>query len=278
MKKTVVAAACLASLLFVLLFAVSNNTRTVEHYLLTIYSGHDSPTPSVGDHYYHYGDYVTCSVTSPVTESGLTWTCTGWSGTGSVPMSGNSTTASFTITQDSSITWTWQSTPKLTIYSDHDSPNPPKGEHYYISGSSVTCNVTSPSKEWLTWNCIGWNGTGSVPASGNGTSVTFTITQDSTINWNWQQASIQYTLTVESAHGSPVPSVGNHTYNQGDWVTCSIQSSVKISDDPPIYCYCQGFYGFGSVPSYGNGNSVSFIINMDSKIIWVWWLCHGPPP
>jgi hypothetical protein len=34
--------------------------------------------------------------------------CTGWTGTGSAPTNGNSTSLSFAINQPSSITWTWQ--------------------------------------------------------------------------------------------------------------------------------------------------------------------------
>jgi len=33
--------------------------------------------------------------------------------------------------------------------------------------------------------CTGWVGTGSVPASGPGTNLNFTITGDSTIIWQW---------------------------------------------------------------------------------------------
>jgi hypothetical protein len=36
------------------------------------------------------------------------------------------------------------------------------------------------------WTCTGWVGTGSVPSTGNGFSVTFTITESSTITWEWQ--------------------------------------------------------------------------------------------
>jgi len=157
---------------------------------LTVSSAHDSPIPSVGDHYYNHGDSVTCSVTSPVTEGNIVWTCTGWSGSGSVPATGSGTTVTFTITADSSITWNWQGTPvqrKLTVSSAHDSPVPSVGDHYYSHGDSVTCTVTSPVTEGnMVWTCTGWTGTGDVPSTGSGTTVTFTITQDSAITWNWQ--------------------------------------------------------------------------------------------
>jgi len=78
---------------------------------LTVSSAHDSPSPPNGDNYRDDGSSVTCSVTSPVTEGGVVYTCSGWSGTGSVPSSGSSTSVTFTITQDSTTTWNWIVTP-----------------------------------------------------------------------------------------------------------------------------------------------------------------------
>lgn len=110
----------------------------------------------------------------------------------------------------------------MTVSSLHDSPNPSNGPHTYSDGSSVTCNVTSPGTEGSTvWICTGWSGSGSVPSSGGGSSVTFNITQNSTITWNWQGAPVQWKLTVSSAHDSPNPTAGDHFYNDSSSVTCA---------------------------------------------------------
>lgn len=181
---------------------VESNTASVTvsiAWKLTVSSAYDSPSPGIGMHTYNDGSSITCSVTSPVTEGGVTYFCTGWSGTGSVPSSGTGTsTGSFTITQDSNITWNWAIVQrKLTVNSAHDSPNPSVGDHLYNDGSSITCTVTSPVTEGSTvWTCTGWSGTGSVPASGSGTSVTFTISQDSTITWNWHAAALVHDVAV----------------------------------------------------------------------------------
>jgi hypothetical protein len=97
---------------------------------LTIISAHDDPTPSVGIRTYTSGSLVTCRVSSPVTEDNSVWTCTGWTGTGSVPTSGTDTSTTFTISADSSITWNWKPTiiPTPTISPTpsptHISPTP----------------------------------------------------------------------------------------------------------------------------------------------------------
>ncbi len=48
--------------------------------------------------------------------TGGVWRCTGWTGTGSVPAEGSSTTVGFDLAEDSSITWQWEV---------EDSPEPP---------------------------------------------------------------------------------------------------------------------------------------------------------
>ena len=75
---------------------------------LTVTSAHGNPNPPVGNNYYVNGRPVSAYVSSPVTENGTVWACTGWSGTGSVPAVGNVSSISFMITQNSSITWNWQ--------------------------------------------------------------------------------------------------------------------------------------------------------------------------
>jgi len=71
--------------------------------------------------------------------------------------------------------------------------NPGNGVHTYSPGESVTGSVMSPmfmpgdsDARSRAMRCKGWFGTGSVPASGSGTSVTFTITENSSITWDWQ--------------------------------------------------------------------------------------------
>lgn len=192
---------------------------------LTVSSAHDSPSPPNGDNFYSDGQSMTCSVTSPVTEGNTVWTCTGWTGTGSVPPSGTGKTVTFLITQDSSITWNWQGTPvqhKLTVSCVHDTPVPGVGDHYYDHGQSVTCSVTSPVTEGNTvWTCTGWTGSGSVPSSGSGTLVTFTMTQDSTITWNWQGKVNQPPVASNLQINPPSPKKGDsltasYTYYDAD--------------------------------------------------------------
>jgi hypothetical protein len=82
----------------------------------------------------------------------------------------------------------------LTVTSPHDTPTPASG--WFNAGASITASVTSPwaGSAGTRYVCVGWTGTGSVPASGTTTSVSFAMNAPSSIMWNWKT---QYYLTVE---------------------------------------------------------------------------------
>jgi hypothetical protein len=242
----------------------------VQQFKLTIDSSHGNPSPGIGDHLYDNGDSVTCNVPTPVTENGVTYTCTGWNGTGSLPSSGSNSSINFTISANSTLTWNWQIAQwTLTITSDHGTPNPATGEHSYSDGSNITCSVSSPVIEAnVSYTCTGWTGTGSASSNGTDTSTTFTITENSTITWTWIQTPVgQCLLTVSSLHDTPNPSVGSSSYQNGTSVTCTVTS--PINENGTIWT-CTGWIGTGSVPSTGNDVTVTFQITQDSTITWNW--------
>ncbi len=79
-------------------------------YTLTVASAHGTPAPTTGTHSnYCWKSTVTCSVNSAVSENGINYTCTGWSGTGSITTSGttNNTGAILLTNVASSIAWQW---------------------------------------------------------------------------------------------------------------------------------------------------------------------------
>jgi hypothetical protein len=70
-------------------------------YYLTVTSQYDSPSPTSA--WYDNNTSITAYVSSP--SSG--YSCSGWTGTGSVPASGSTTVASFAITSPSTLVWNW---------------------------------------------------------------------------------------------------------------------------------------------------------------------------
>gem|GEM_PF-6398840 len=86
---------------------------------LTVTSDYGNPIPAVGTHTYRYDSdhppQVNASVESEIDAGNTIYTCSGWQGTGSVPASGTSNQVSFTLTEDSTLTWLWQIWHQVTV-------------------------------------------------------------------------------------------------------------------------------------------------------------------
>lgn len=75
----------------------------------------------------------------------------------------------------------------------------------YANGANTiadNASVTATSGTRTGYTVTGWTGTGSVPATGATGSTTFTITQNSTISWNWVCAATVPTVTDGSGCGA----------------------------------------------------------------------------
>ena len=119
---------------------------------LNVYSAHGSPIPGTGSNSYVSGSTVTCSVVD-VTSGTTQYECSGWTGTGSVPASGTSNAVEVTLTEDSSITWNWQTNYWLDVnVTGNGSVNVPDG--FYAKGSEQILTAT-PDAGWL---FMGWSG------------------------------------------------------------------------------------------------------------------------
>jgi hypothetical protein len=143
-------------------------------YYLTVSSAYDSPTPGSG--WFDAGTSITASVSSPVSGgSGTQYVCTGWSGSGSVPSSGSSTSVTFTINAPSSITWNWKTQYYLTMQVGGGSGSVSPSSGWYDAGSSVQISATPSSS----YRFDHWTGSGT--GSYSGTSNPATVTMNSPI-------------------------------------------------------------------------------------------------
>ena len=98
----------------------------------------------------------------------------------------------------------------------------PANTNYYYDLSSVTCsvaNATVPDGAATQYVCSGWTGSGSV-APGSGTNTSFTITNNSTLAWQW---TTNYQLTCSAG---PNGTIDRST----QWVLCG--SNVTINAAP----------------------------------------------
>ncbi len=247
-------------------FSTTARTDT-QDYKLTISSVCGNPTPTIGIHStYCWLSTVTCSVESVITDGGSNYICIGWTGGGSISTNGSSnSTGSIRLTNVASfVTWNWRTVPlngtssgstiartdtqnyHLTVSSVHGDPVPSIGPHSnYCWRSVVTCLVESVVNEGgINYSSTGWAGEGSVPSIGtsNCTGLVRLTNVASSVTWNWKEHASgetgagnavaktdtrNYTLTLISARGNPVPPAGIHpNYCWHSTVTCSVESAT----------------------------------------------------
>ena len=171
---------------------VSNADFTgTAQYTLTVSSNYGSPSPPTGTNTYLHGTTINASVSSPVSGlTGIRYVCSGWTGTGSVPASGSTNSLTFTITQNSTLTWNWKTEYKLTKIS-----NPSDGgtiistnnAEWYQSNSTVNVQA-SPNNGYIFSN---WSG----DLTGTANPTTITMTGPKTITANFLKK--DFTISVQ---------------------------------------------------------------------------------
>jgi len=138
-----------------------------------------------------------------VVDSGVSYTCTGWSGTSSVSSSGSGTTGTFTVTQETQYQVTFDPTGAgsdflgtvVTVDSVPYGVSSLPVSFLYDNGSSHSFSFASPlavgSEQYV------WTSTTGLSSS---QSESITVTTDGSIIGNYKT---QYYLTVSSVCGTP---------------------------------------------------------------------------
>jgi len=92
----------------------------------------------------------------------------------------------------------------LAVESEYGTCTPPRGTNILDYGTNVVCSVSGSPFEpaaGVRIECMGWQGSGDVTASGSGTSTVVTVTQLSRITWQWQT---RYWLDTGAVGGGSV--------------------------------------------------------------------------
>ena len=162
-------------------------TASWKHeYYLTVTSTYGSPTPTSG--WFVAGTEITASVNSPWSEAtSVRYVCIGWTGIGSVPSSGITTSATFTINEPSSIAWNWKTQYYLTVSTNFGTVSPSDG--WYDSGSIVLTSAEPPlvvEGKGYVW--YGWAGTGAGSYNGLDNPANITVNSAVTETAHWKIA------------------------------------------------------------------------------------------
>lgn len=112
----------------------------------------------------------------------------------------------------------------LYVSSPFGSASPARGLNSFGSGELVNAFVEpATNASGVRHTPSGWTGSGSVPASGTGTNVSFTITAFSRLHWQWRT---EYQLTISNTPG------GSVTFPAGDWFAAGSNITVVAQPAP----------------------------------------------
>ncbi|HOW96604.1 MAG TPA: zinc-dependent metalloprotease family protein [Kiritimatiellia bacterium] len=114
-----------------------------------------NPDPVVGVNWFTSGTWVSAAVGGSPWVSGQTqYVCAGWTGTGSVPSSGSLTNTSFSLTNNSTLTWRWTTNFYFARTAGTNGAVLGPASDWYPFGASVT--VTAAPAEHYCF--AGWGG------------------------------------------------------------------------------------------------------------------------
>jgi len=263
-------------------------------YTLTVSSDYGTPSPSIGVHFYPWGSVINTAVDTQSIEDGVLWNYIGWAGTGSVPATGSmNTTSEIELTElVSSITWNWETDFAITNVTAQQRPGTKLVDITYDLVSGVTnavpislkikngtSNVTSTAStgdvgtvvlpgagKHIVWNMeTNWN-TNSAPLTYSVMHTTKTNLFAAVVA---PSDSRNYSLTVNSAHGSPSPAIGTHAYLWGSTIEASVGKWVIQGN---VTYTCTGWSGVGVSPTSGveTNTGVITITEPVSSITWNW--------
>lgn len=173
-------------------------------------------------------------------------------------------------------------TGKVTLKITSSSPGdrlalPAVGEYEYVIGSEVVAQADGYSVVFgpygnasARYPFVGFAGTGSVPTCGTTNSVAFTIMEDSTIDWRWDEARPEYryrTFLRLYGYADNVYTWRRKLYVEYDryydvpyqlkdeWVASDAQFSVKLPEDIAYDPFTRtGYHSTDDWRTYSSGN------------------------
>lgn len=106
----------------------------------------------------------------------------------------------------------------LEVNSAFGVANPPAGLNSFAAGTVINASVPALVEDapGRRRRATGWTGFGSVPATGTGNTVTFTLDAISSISWEWLT---EYRLNVSAGQGGTVNNAGEQWLTAGSPVT-----------------------------------------------------------
>ncbi|RKZ28972.1 hypothetical protein DRQ36_09640, partial [bacterium] len=236
---------------------------TTQYYLTVDNGGHGV---AAGEGWFDAGTVTSFSVSSPADETTRDrYWFDYWTGVGTGSYTGTNNPGFCTMNSPITETGNWLRQFRITIDDGgYGSATPASGDLWLFEDSSQTAHITSPDIVSHMY-CTGWTGTGSVPASGSDTVVTWTVTDSGTVAWNWAP---QPMLVVISEYPGVVPA-GTTYYDPGTHIIATCPGET-LDIAPGHIAIRLGWTATGSAPASGDSGAVEFDITENTVITWQW--------
>ncbi|MDQ8207422.1 SUMF1/EgtB/PvdO family nonheme iron enzyme [Coraliomargarita sp. SDUM461003] len=237
-------------------FSSSNPTYTVE-----VASTVSTVSPLPGSYSYDEDSEVSFSATTQ-TVGDTRYVPTGYSytlGDGEV-VNGSGSSVDITLTDDLDFTWNWETQHYLNVATSGPGsislPTP-----WIEEGASVSVSAMADTNAAFT----AWTGdTSGLDINGSQFSIASMSEPVGPVTANF--ALDQYTLTVVSAYGSPVPAVGEHLYSHG----AEVEASVEAVSQGKTRNIITGWSTTGANSASGDESSVNLELTGDTTLTWNW--------
>ncbi len=172
----------------------------------------------------------------------------GWIGTGDVSAYGTGNSLNVNLQTGGTLTWLWGDATFAVAFQDDQGLGSGKGmlPRYGMVTSSVPKIVhVTPDTRLVS---IGWLATGSAPANGTASSVTYRLTGDTSIRWLWKT---QHRVRIETRHGD--------VDGWEEWYDAGSQTALVPRAD-------EG-YEFESWSSGITGNSIPGVVSVNAPLV-----------
>ena len=143
----------------------------------------------------------------------------------------------------------------LTVASAFGNATPAVGSYALTNGTIVEASVTAPLDvaQGVRQQCTGWGLTGHKPSAGTLHHLSFPITNNATLSWNWNY---EFQLTAATAgNGAIAPT--------GGWYSAS--ASASVTSYPSAYYHTDAWLGDTENATY-KSNLISFVMYMPRTV------------
>ena len=188
-------------------------------FALTVVSPRGNPSPAAGEHLLYGGSPVSCFVSSPDTQGGTRYLCSGWTLAGHEPAAGSSNAVSLTLTNNATLTWLWETNYLLAAAAGPGGSVQPAGG-WQSPGAVLELTATASNL----YAFSGWTGDTNAIVSGTPASSNISVQMLGPV-----AVTAQFAAVVPTYYASPA---GSHTAPYTNWNTAATSLPFIVNYAP----------------------------------------------